>query len=239
MAVEEQVLVVKRSVFEQVGAFQGLTFDPERYLNAFFAQNVQSSQNSNSLPSFMLRSLAETDPTHKQLIPYVIMMHDGKVLSYVRGKRAGETRLVGRRSIGIGGHINPIDDISPIDHNNPVNDKNPHSKTDFRQVYFAAVRREVEEEINIAGGIPSSMGDSNRVVALINDDSTEVGQVHLGIVHLWNLDSDAVEKREQMITQMAFTTPTELQADRESLETWSQLCLDHLDEMCTSIAPAR
>ena len=71
----------------------------------------------------------------------------------------------------------------------------------------------------------------DRVVALLNDDSTEVGQVHLGIVHYWTLASAKVDKREQMITQMAFMSPTELQEARDSLETWSRLCLDHLDEM--------
>ncbi|MCH7808801.1 MAG: hypothetical protein IIB60_06200, partial [Planctomycetes bacterium] len=87
MAREEQVLVVERKVLEQEGMFQGLTFDVERYLRAFFAQGV---------PRFMPRSRAEADPAYKQLIPYVIMTHGGKYLSYVRRRRAGETRLVGR-----------------------------------------------------------------------------------------------------------------------------------------------
>ena len=67
------------------------------------------------------------------------------------------------------------------------------------------------------------------------DESNEVGSVHLGIVHLWNLDDPKVSKREQMITQMAFMTPTELEAERDSLETWSALCLDQLDEMLAAV----
>ena len=55
--------------------------------------------------------------------------------------------------------------------------------------------------------------------------------MHLGVVHYWVLDSFEVSKREQMITQMAFATPDELQENRDTMETWSQLCLDHLDEM--------
>ena len=97
---EEQILVVERKVVEEVGMFQGLTFDVERYLSKIFVQGV---------PRFMPRSKAEKDPSFKQIIPYVIMACDGKYLNYVRGTRAGETRLVGNRSIRIGGHINPVD----------------------------------------------------------------------------------------------------------------------------------
>jgi len=203
MAQEEKVLVVKRSVVEQVGMFQGLVFEPERYLSEFFVRGVAT---------FMPRSQAETDPSHKQLIPYVVMTHGGKCLSYVRGKRAGETRLVGRKSIGIGGHVNPVDD-------------NPLFYKDMRDAYFDAVKREVDEEVQLDAGY------RDQVVALLNDDSTEVGQVHLGIVHHWALDNPNVTKREQMITQVGFNSPEELLADRESLETWSQLCLDRIDEV--------
>ena len=72
---------------------------------------------------------------------------------------------------------------------------------------------------------------TDRIVALLNDDSNEVGQVHLGIVHCWTLDSPNVSRREQMITQMAFMSPEQLQEVRDSMETWSSLCLDGLDEM--------
>jgi len=183
--------------------FQGLVFDVERYLSKLFVPGV---------PRFIPRREAEADPSKKQLIPYVLMTHNGKYLSYVRGKRAGETRLVGHRSIGIGGHINPVDDM-------------PLFGTDFRETYLTAVEREVAEEVVI------DAGHTDRIVALLNDDSTEVGSVHLGIVHCWSLDSDKITKREQMITQLAFMTPADLHEVRDQMETWSQLCLDALDEM--------
>lgn len=211
MAQEEQVLVVERNVLERAGMFQGLNFDIERYLGELFVPGV---------PRFMPRSLAEADPSCKQLIPYVIMTHGGKYLSYVRGRRAGEARLVGRRSIGIGGHINPVDAMPLFD-------------VDFRDVYDTAVEREVAEEVLVEAA------HEDRVVALLNDDSLEVGQVHLGIVHLWTLESPEVKRREQMITQTAFMTPAELQAVRDDLETWSQLCLDHLDEITAGVDSAR
>ena len=100
-------------------------------------------------------------------------------------------------------------------------------RQNFREAYLTAVEREGAEEVSVEAG------HTDQVVALLNDDSTEVGQVHLGIVHYWTLVSPQVSKREQMITQMAFMTPAELQAVRDSLETWSRLCLDHLDEMTT------
>ncbi|MCZ6816857.1 MAG: hypothetical protein O7F76_09230 [Planctomycetota bacterium] len=203
MAQEEQVLVVERTVLEEAGVFEGFTFEVDRYLQRLFVAGV---------PRFMPRSLAETDPAYKQIIPYVILTSGGKYLSYVRGSRAGETRLVGRRSIGIGGHINPIDSM-------------PLFSSDFRDAYFGAVEREVAEEIDV------QTGHSDRVVGLLNDDSTDVGRVHLGIIHLWTLDSAAVKKREQMITQMAFMSLAELHGVRDSLETWSRFCLDPLAEM--------
>lgn len=207
MPQEEQVLVFKREVLDRIETFHGLQFDIARYLPELFAPGVLR---------FMPRSQAEADPTYKQLIPYVIMTHAGKYLNYVRGKRAGETRLVEKRSIGIGGHINPVDDTPLL---------NTDFRTDFREIYITAVDREVAEEVTV------SANHTDRVVALLNDDSNEVGSVHLGIVHYWTLDSEAVEKREQMITRMTFMTTDQLQEVRDTLETWSSLCLDGLSEM--------
>ena len=71
----------------------------------------------------------------------------------------------------------------------------------------------------------------NRVVALLNDDSNPVGQVHLGVVHVFDLETDAVQKREAMITNMEFLTREELMKRRDSMETWSQICVDSLDQL--------
>ena len=201
MAQEEQVLVFERKVYEEAGEFRGLNFEVDGFLEKLFSPGVLR---------FMDRSKAETDPSFKQLIPYVIMCCDGKYLSYVRGKRAGETRLVAKRSIGIGGHINPVDEVLPM------------FSDAIREAYMRAVEREVAEEVDIESA------HTDRIVALLNDDSNEVGQVHLGVVHLWTLESDKVSRREQMITQMSFMSPDELHSVRESMETWSSLCLDGL-----------
>lgn len=199
MPPEEQVLVAKRDVIERIGMFQGLMFEVDKYLDTLFQPGQLR---------FMPRPAAEQDPSHKQLIPYVIMEHEGKVLSYVRGKRSGESRLVAKRSIGIGGHINPVDDMPLFG--------------DFREVYLNAVHREVAEEVIV------DTEYTERVVALINDDSTEVGSVHLGVVHHWTLKEPKVSRREQVIAQMEFLGLEELQAVKDNMETWSQLCLEYL-----------
>jgi predicted NUDIX family phosphoesterase len=208
MAQDEQVLVVERKVVEEAGLFRGLVFDVARYRRALFAPGV---------PRFLPRAQAEQDPSYKQIIPYVIMTCQGRYLSYVRGRRAGETRLVGLRSLGIGGHINPADDL-------------PLFNADFYETYRAAVAREVAEEVAVEASY------TDHLVALLNDDTNEVGRVHLGIVHLWELSAPQVGRREQMITQLAFLTPAELRQSREEMETWSSLCLDGLAEMAARAA---
>jgi predicted NUDIX family phosphoesterase len=201
VAKEEKVLVVERKVFDELGAFNGLCFDAERYMKRLFAPSVSR---------FMPRPAAEKDPSYKQLIPYVIMTCGDKYLTYVRGKRAGETRLVAKRSMGIGGHINPVDDRSLLGGS---------------ATYLDAVVREVDEEVSVETPY------RDHIVALLNDDTNDVGQVHLGVVHCWVLDAPAVTRREQMITQMEFLSVPELEAVRDSMETWSQLCLDGLDQI--------
>ena len=198
---EEQILVVRRSLFDQLGAFQGLCFDVERYLPAFLARENNF---------FTPRGPAETNPELKQIIPYVVLVHDGRVLHYVRGKKAGEQRLVAKGSIGIGGHMNDHDEgLFIFD----------------RAAYDAAVQREVSEELMLGAKY------TNRVVALLNDDSNEVGRVHLGVVHVFQLESDDVQKGEAMITELQFLDRAQLLARRGALETWSQFCLDHLDQL--------
>jgi predicted NUDIX family phosphoesterase len=197
----ENVLVVKRELFDELGSFQGLNFEAEKYLKAIL------SRGSNF---FVPRPEAENDPAYKQIIPYALIAFEETVLHYVRGKKAGEQRLVAKGSIGIGGHMNETDEsLFALD----------------EQAYRAGVEREVNEEIKIDTPF------EDRIVALLNDDSTEVGRVHLGIVHIFKLKEPNVQKREAMITGLTFLTKEELMARRESLETWSQICLNSLERL--------
>jgi predicted NUDIX family phosphoesterase len=198
---EEMILVVRRETIEKLGIWQGLNFNVDSYLQVLLARE-------NNL--FMARSAAESDPAFKQIIPYVLLVHGGKVLHYVRGKKSGEQRLVSKGSIGIGGHMNEQDEGFFA-----LNE----------EAYMEGVRREVSEELKIGTSY------RNRVVALLNDDSNEVGRVHMGVVHVFELDEPKVEKNEAMITNLAFLSPEELRGRRELLESWSRICLDSLGEV--------
>ncbi|MEY2493465.1 MAG: hypothetical protein QOH24_2416 [Verrucomicrobiota bacterium] len=198
---EENVLVVKRSLFDQLGSFQGLNFEPQRYLGTLLSRGNNF---------FLPRTTAEHDPTHKQIIPYAIIAHGDRVLHYVRGKKAGEQRLVAKGSIGIGGHMNDTDEsLFAWD----------------EEAYRAGVEREVTEEVRI----DTTFDD--QIVALLNDDSSEVGRVHLGVVHVFKLSQPKVTKREAMITSLEFLNREQLLVRRDSLETWSQLCVDSLEQL--------
>src|SRR5439155_13547973 len=192
-APEGHVLVVRRSLLDQLGNFHGLNFEPEKYLAALLSRGNNF---------FSPRVQAEDDPTYKQIIPYALLAFENKVLYYVRGKKAGEQRLVAKGSIGIGGHMNEIDESLFA-----LNE----------QAYRAGVEREVNEEIKIDTPF------EDRIIALLNDDSTEVGRVHLGIVHIFKLKGPKVQKREAMITGLTFLTKEELLARRETMETWPQI----------------
>jgi predicted NUDIX family phosphoesterase len=200
----ENILVIKRSLFDELGSFQGLNFESEKYLGA-----ILSRGNNFFLP----RAQSEKDPAYKQIIPYALVAFENSVLHYVRGKKAGEQRLVAKGSIGIGGHMSEEKDELLWNY-----------KLD-EQAYRAGVEREVNEEIKIEAPF------EDRIVALLNDDSTEVGRVHLGIVHVFKLKEPKVLKREAMITGLTFLTKKELMARRESLESWSQICVDSLDRL--------
>lgn len=194
----EHILVIKRSLFDQIGAFQGFQPDAKRYLDVILAKGNNF---------FMARPDAETDPTHKQIIPYSIFHHQGRYLVYARGGKGGEKRLHAKRSLGIGGHINPHDE---------------REDSLASTTYVNGVEREIEEELSISGT------HTQRVIGLINDDSNEVGQVHLGVVHLFELASDAVQSNEEAIQDIRFFTLEELMPIKDGLESWSQICLDHL-----------
>lgn len=197
----EQILVVPRPLFDELGAFQGLSTEPSRYLPAL----LDPSNNF-----FMDRAQAEDDPSHKQLIPYSLFRFEDRYLHYTRGKSGGESRLHAKGSLGIGGHINPVDERS-----DPLG----------RETYLAGVERELAEELEFEGAL------QQRIVALLNDDSNAVGQVHLGVVHLFELTSDRVTAREDALANLQFYGVEELRNERyESLETWSQFCVDAIDQ---------
>lgn len=206
----EQVLVVPRALLEEIGSFQGLRTDG---LDAAIGHLLDPANHF-----FMDRAAAEEDPGHKQLIPYCIFRCGDRILHYTRGKSGGESRLHAKISVGVGGHVNPID--TGDGRTGP-------------DAYHAAVTREIEEELDL----PEE--HEHRIIALLNDESNPVGQVHLGIVHLVDLKSDAVTSREDALTDLGFSPLADLNGPMfERLETWSQFCIRHLWESARVESPA-
>jgi predicted NUDIX family phosphoesterase len=194
----EHVLVITRALLDQLGSFQGFQSEVNRYLDAMLAPGANF---------FMERPAAELDPTHKQLIPYSIFHHEGRYLCYTRGGKSGEKRLVSKRSVGIGGHINPVDQS--------------HDGLG-ETMYFNSIEREITEELVIGGT------HTQTVIGLINDDSSEVGSVHLGVVHRFELSSAEVSSNEDAIQDLQFFTLAELKTKYDELEAWSQIIVNYL-----------
>ena len=195
---DENVLVISRELFDQLGAFQGISLEVESYLPSI----LDPSNNH-----FLSRDKAEEDPSFKQIIPYAIFRCGNQYLHYRRGGSSGEKRLAAKGSIGIGGHINDEDHAA--------------SSLD-KDTYSTGVEREIDEELNITGE------HTQTIVGLINDDSNEVGQVHLGVVHLFDLENTDVSSAEESIVDVEFLTFEELVEKRDQLESWSQICVDGL-----------
>ena len=197
---EEKVLVVPTTKFHQLGHFQGFTTDIQRYIPELLEpSNV----------SFRPRAEVETDPEFKQLIPYMIFCYtdaEGQlhIFRYIRGKGMGEGRLHNKISIGVGGHIAKEDNISGSD------------------VYRTGMLRELHEEVELRTSF------SEKCVGMINDDETEVGKVHLGIVHRFDLESPDLVSRETDLIESGFQPLNLLLDDLSRFETWSSITLKAL-----------
>lgn len=151
---------------------------------------------------FRPRSEVEDDPSLKQIIPYVVFQSGESVFCYTRGKSQGESRLHRLRSLGVGGHVAEDD---------------ADGKATL-EAYEMALRRELDEEVAVESD------GSIRLVGLINDDSTAVGQVHLGVVHLYTLMDPEVKPREEGLAEAGFVSIAELANQLDAFETWSQIC---------------
>jgi len=152
--------------------------------------------------TFVERAAAENDSSLKQIIPYAVVRHERSFLLLRRTSAQGERRLHDKLSIGVGGHINPSE-ITP-----------------GGDVILCGLTREIEEEIEIAPGY------QKRCVGLINDDTTEVGTVHLGVLfEIFSVSAD-VRVRETKKMEGEWVGLEQLKADYERMESWSQIVCD-------------
>lgn len=153
--------------------------------------------------SFIPRAHAETNQNYKQIIPYIIFLFEDKIFVMQRKKTASEQRLAGKLSIGIGGHVRQ-EDITSSD-------------------ITSWALREFQEEVTFTGL------HTVQQLGVLNDDSSDVGKVHLGIILLFKGNSNQISINDEHKSGILLTRD-ECLALKSSMESWSQICLDFLIE---------
>ena len=186
----EQVLVVPRDALPDAAGWYGLRTDGLAEFAALVAREGR----------LLPRPEMEVDPSHKQIIPYLVLRDGPRYFLMQRTRAGADARLHDRYSIGVGGHLNPGDGG-----------------------VLGGLRRDWHEEL-VADFEPAF-----RLVGLLNDDTTEVGAVHLGAVYVAEAAGRPVTIRETDKLTGSFVEPHEVAAVADRLETWSLLCFEFLD----------
>lgn len=189
----EQVLVVKTALLSSfVEGGRGLITGKDRQFREIVASSCE----------FLPRSQAESDPSYKQIIPYVLLIRGDEVFAMRRLSKGGETRLHGLISLGVGGHINP-----------------PDKQAGGADVLMTGMLREIDEEVEIDG--PGRLTP----IGLINDDTTEVGSVHLGLVYTMEVLGDARVRETEKLE--GFWMPiAQAKKITDQMESWSAIALE-------------
>ncbi|OUU19604.1 MAG: hypothetical protein CBC13_12160 [Planctomycetia bacterium TMED53] len=192
----ELVWGIPRSVMEsEIGQFQGFLRQSQDLM--------QLCQNLEPLGSFRERPQAEEDSSWKQVIPYVSILHGNQILVLQRLKTQGEKRLHGKRSIGVGGHINPESEGA-------------------EPLMIRGLRRELLEEIGLSPELTEC-----QFLGWINDDETAVGQVHLGLaVTVKVAEKPEIVETDRMTGE--WLALEDLDPDSQSWESWSSLLISQL-----------
>jgi predicted NUDIX family phosphoesterase len=157
---------------------------------------------------FAPRKYIEAMENYKQIIPYIILTHDDKLVVYQRTSSGGEGRLHDKYSIGFGGHIG-LEDVVLNDHN----------ALDIWATIETAGAREVAEELDHPPVINKTR------VGVLYDDGSPVSRVHLGIVEFWELQNDQVSTAEEAVAKVSVMGKGELTDLSDKMEDWSQICL--------------
>ena len=199
----ERVLVVPTAEFHKLGLFQGFSPEANRYMYALLNPGIAE---------FRPRGEVEDDPGFKQLIPYSVLRWHEYVFAYIRGVCQGESRLHALRSLGIGGHISEADAGVAASYT----------------AYTNGMNRELEEEVTIYHRDCTRDHNTIDFVGLINDDSNPVGQVHLGIVNVFELDDPLVTPNEDGLLRAGFMPINRARELKAEFETWSQIVIDNV-----------
>lgn len=195
---DEEVLVFPESIFRELGWFTGFSREGTLLQNPKFLASL----------TYLPRSVAETDESFKQLIPYCVFKCGKNFLIYQRTKKGGETRLHDKWSLGVGGHVSKLDN------------------EDGSASYEAGMLRELKEEVDF----DLTQGKvKNEVLGYIYDDSNAVGRVHFGVVHLIEVDNDAVLNfKDEALDKGSWVGYDWLLENASWFENWSQLTIEHL-----------
>lgn len=193
---DEQILVVNR---------KELFNNEENHFHGFIKKDDDKTKKIiDTFESYEVkrRGDMEEDPDYKQLIGYVLLkdVNTNEVLVYKRLVGGGEARLHGKASVGIGGHMNEVE-----------------GKTIFEMLKINAAR-ELNEEVGVS---EEEALNNLHFIGLINDDKTEVGQVHIGVVYECKVDKNLVEVKEDDTLVIKWMSGEEAKAE-ENYETWSE-----------------
>jgi predicted NUDIX family phosphoesterase len=150
---------------------------------------------------FLPRAAMEVDPTYKQIIPYLIFKYQDRYFLMQRSANASEQRLQNKFSLGIGGHIRKEDMIG--------------------KTIFDWAQREFYEEVSYQGAL------TIEPLGVLNDDSNDVGKVHIGLVLLLQGDSDNIHIKSELKSGRLVTLE-ECKEKSDLLETWSHSVLNYL-----------
>ena len=189
---DEHILVVKRDLlFGAHPAWHGLCDESVRHCLDAIGQHKE----------FLPRSLMEQDPAYKQIIPYVVFVHNDRYFLMQRQAKASEQRLKNKLSLGIGGHMRQED----------------MQKDDI----FSWAEREFHEEVAYDGAL------SFRVLGMLNDDSNDVGKVHIGLVLLAQGEHANISVKSELKSGTLMSID-EMKPLYDRMESWSQMVFNRL-----------
>ncbi|MDD9147238.1 MULTISPECIES: hypothetical protein [unclassified Sporolactobacillus] len=205
---DEQIIVVKRDLLFGAGTSHDLTFQGTEKA----PEKVEALEKRMAARyEVMRRGDAEENPAYKQPIPYAVLRRGTRFFTYKRLGGGGESRLHGRISLGVGGHMNRVDKAAT-----------------FKEVLSDNLRRELGEELEIRNAGQPGL----RMIGLINDDAAAVGRVHVGVLIVIDLPASAeITVREREKLEGKWMNQDELAAPEvyERLESWSVYALDALE----------
>jgi predicted NUDIX family phosphoesterase len=213
----ERVLVVPRWLFESAGELEGFTLNTDPYLKMLDHRRSE----------FIDRESVEHDDSFKQVISFILIKRGEELLVNVRSLKAGDERLLGATSIGIGGHINFIDAVRK---GFPIAGRRP--------AFLGGSKREFDEEVKVRPALDS--GFPMHTVGVVNDDMSPIGRCHFGIVSVVEIpEGSRVNTVCDSVDWVQFRKIESLKnkgdSDWKLMESWSTAIFERIDELLSAL----